>query len=141
MPIVLESLAKIVFMFALIMGMVPVLIWAERKGAAFIQDRTGPNRAGIAGVRLAGLVHPIADVLKLLFKEDVQPAARHRAFYNLAPWLAMAVAVSSYAVTPFGDYITIAGKKIPLVVADLQVGALYVLAVASLGTYGVVMGS
>ncbi|MCB1182444.1 NADH-quinone oxidoreductase subunit H [bacterium] len=140
MPIVLESLAKIVFMFALIMGMVPVLIWAERKGAAFIQDRTGPNRAGIAGVRLAGLVHPIADVLKLLFKEDVQPAARHRAFYNLAPWLAMAVAVSSYAVIPFGDYITIAGKKIPLVVADLQVGALYVLAVASLGTYGVVMG-
>ena len=58
-------------MFLLIMGLVPVLIWAERKGAAFIQDRTGPNRAGIAGIRLAGLVHPIADVLKLLFKEDV----------------------------------------------------------------------
>jgi len=139
MPIVLESLAKIVFMFLLIMGMVPALIWAERKGAAFIQDRTGPNRASIAGVRLAGLVHPIADVLKLVFKEDVQPDARHKAFYNLAPWLAMTVAVSSYAVIPFGDFITIAGRKIPLVVADLQVGALYVLAVASLGTYGVVM--
>jgi len=140
MPIVLESLAKIVFMFLLIMGMVPALIWAERKGAAFIQDRTGPNRADIAGVRLAGLVHPIADVLKLVFKEDVKPDARHKAFYNLAPWLAMTIAVSSYAVIPFGDFITIAGRKIPLVVADLQVGALYVLAVASLGTYAVVMG-
>jgi len=139
MPIVLESLAKIIFMFLLILGMVPPLIWAERKGAAFIQDRTGPNRANIAGVRLAGLIHPIADVLKLVFKEDVQPEARHRAFYKLAPWLAMAVAVSSYAVIPFGDFITIAGRRIPLVVADLQVGALYVLAVASLGTYAVVI--
>ncbi|HPF70991.1 MAG TPA: NADH-quinone oxidoreductase subunit H, partial [Candidatus Krumholzibacteria bacterium] len=74
MAIVLETLLKILFMFLLIMGMVPALIWAERKGAAYIQDRTGPNRAGIAGVRLAGLVHPIADVLKLLFKEDVTPA-------------------------------------------------------------------
>ena len=95
MPIVLESLAKIGFMFAVIMGMVPLMIWAERKGAAYIQDRTGPNRAEIAGVRLAGLVHPIADVVKLIFKEDVQPAARHKAFYELAPWLAMTVAMST----------------------------------------------
>ena len=68
MELLLETLAKIGFMFALIMGMVVVLIWAERKGAAFIQDRTGPNRAAIGGVRLAGLIHPIADVLKLFFK-------------------------------------------------------------------------
>ncbi|MBK8166332.1 MAG: NADH-quinone oxidoreductase subunit H [bacterium] len=139
MDIVLESLAKIVFMFLLIMGMVPALIWAERKGAAFIQDRTGPNRASIAGIRLAGLVHPIADVLKLVFKEDIAPTHRHRALYNLAPWLVMTVAVSTYAVIPFGDYLELGGKRIPLVVADLQVGLLYVLAVASLGTYGVVL--
>ncbi len=139
MDIVLESLAKIVFMFLLIMGMVPALIWAERKGAAYIQDRTGPNRASIAGIRLAGLVHPIADVLKLVFKEDVAPTHRHRALYNLAPWLVMTVAVSTYAVIPFGDYLELGGKRIPLVVADLQVGLLYVLAVASLGTYGVVL--
>ncbi len=140
MPVVLESLAKIGFMFLLILGMVPVLIWAERKGAAYIQDRTGPNRAGIAGVRLAGLIHPLADVLKLVFKEDVQPEARHKALYNLAPWLAMTVAMSTYAVVPFGDFITIAGRRIPLVVADLNVGVLYILAVSSLGTYGIVMG-
>ena len=139
MAIVLESLAKILFMFLLIMGMVPALIWAERKGAAFIQDRTGPNRAGIAGIRLAGLVHPIADVLKLVFKEDVTPANRHKALYGLAPWLVMTVALSTYAVIPFGDHLTVAGRRIPLVVADLNVGILYVLAVASLGTYGVVM--
>ncbi|MFT5234337.1 MAG: NADH-quinone oxidoreductase subunit H [Candidatus Krumholzibacteriia bacterium] len=140
MPIVLESLAKIGFMFAVILGMVPLLIWAERKGAAYIQDRTGPNRASIGGIRLAGLIHPLADVLKLIFKEDVQPASRHKAFYNLAPWLAMTIAVSTYAVIPFGDYIMIAGQKFALVVSDLQVGALYVLAVSSLGTYGIVMG-
>ncbi|MFO7609640.1 MAG: complex I subunit 1 family protein [Candidatus Krumholzibacteriia bacterium] len=139
MAIVLETLFKILFMFLLIMGMVPALIWAERKGAAFIQDRTGPNRAAIAGVRLAGLVHPIADVLKLVFKEDVTPANRHHALYSLAPWLVMTVAMSTYAVIPFGDWLTVGGERIPLVVADLSVGLLYVLAVASLGTYGVVM--
>jgi NADH-quinone oxidoreductase subunit H len=139
MVVVLETLLKILFMFLLIMGLVPALIWAERKGAAFIQDRTGPNRAGIAGIRLAGLVHPIADVLKLVFKEDARPANRHHALYTLAPFLVMAVAVSTYAVIPFGDHLTVAGRQIPLVVADLNVGLLYVLAVASLGTYGVVM--
>lgn len=139
MTIVWDSLAKIGFMFALIMGMVVVLIWMERKGAAYIQDRTGPNRASIAGVRLAGLIHPVADVFKLLFKEDITPSGRHRALYNLAPWLVMTIALSTYAVVPFGDFLTVAGRRVPLVVADLQVGLLYILAVASLGTYGVVI--
>ena len=139
MTLVMDTLSKIGFMFALIMGMVVVLIWMERKGAAFIQDRTGPNRAAILGVRLAGLVHPVADVFKLLFKEDIQPANRHKALYNLAPWLVMVVAMSTYAVIPFGDYLTVGGRDIPLIVADLNVGLLYILAVASLGSYGVVM--
>jgi len=139
MPIVLPALLKIIFMVAMIMVMVVVLIWAERKGSAFIQDRTGPNRAVIGGVRLAGLVHPVADVLKLLFKEDVTPAHRHRAFYNMAPWLVMTVALTTYAVIPFGDHLTVAGHQFQLVVADLEVGILFVLAIASLGTYGVVL--
>ncbi len=140
LAIVLEAFAKIGFMFALIMGFVPLLIWAERKGSAFIQDRTGPNRAGILGIRLAGLIHPLADVMKLLFKEDVVPAQRHRFLYAFAPLLVMAVAMSTYAVIPFGDYIEIGGERIKLVVADLEVGMLYVLAIASLGTYGVALG-
>ncbi len=139
MTIVLDTLSKIGFFFVLIMGLVVVLIWMERKGAAFIQDRTGPNRAVIGGVRLAGLVHPVADVFKLLFKEDVTPDNRHKGLYDFAPMLAMMVAMSTYTVIPFGDYIMLAGRKIPLVVADLDVGLLYVLAVSSLGTYAVVM--
>ena len=139
MIIVLDTLAKIVFFFVLIMGLVVVLIWMERKGAAFIQDRTGPNRASMGGIRLAGLVHPVADVMKLLFKEDVTPANRHQALYNMAPWLVMTVALTTYAVIPFGDHLTVAGRKVPLVAADLSVGLLYVLAIASLATYGVVI--
>ncbi len=139
MIIVFDTLAKILFFFVLIMGLVVVLIWMERKGSAFIQDRTGPNRAAIGGVRLAGLVHPVADVFKLLFKEDVTPANRHQALYNLAPWIGMTVAMSTYAVIPFGDYLNVAGRHVPLVVADLNVGLLYILAISSLATYGTVM--
>lgn len=140
LEVVLEAMAKIGFMFLVIMGFVPLLIWAERKGSAFIQDRTGPNRAGILGIRLAGLIHPLADVMKLLFKEDVVPAERHKVLYAVAPWLVMTVAMSTYAVIPFGDYLQIGDRQIPLVVADLEVGMLYVLAIASLGTYGVALG-
>ncbi|MDO9172790.1 MAG: NADH-quinone oxidoreductase subunit H [bacterium] len=138
--LVLTTFLKMAFILAVILGLVPVLIWAERKGSAFIQDRTGPNRAGIAGIRLAGLIHPIADVLKLLFKEDVRPAGVHRVLYALAPFLVFFVSLLTYAVIPFGDYLEVGGRRIPLVVADLDVGILYVLAIASLGTYGIVMG-
>jgi len=140
LPVIVEALAKILFMFLLIMGFVPLLIWAERKGSAFIQDRTGPNRAAILGIRLAGIVHPIADVLKLVFKEDVVPAQRQRFLYAFAPLLVMTVAMSTYAVIPFGDHLRVGDREYPLVVADLEVGLLYVRAISSLATYGVALG-
>ncbi|MBC8425915.1 NADH-quinone oxidoreductase subunit H, partial [bacterium] len=140
MELVVTTLLKIVFMLVLVIGLVPVLIWAERKGSAMIQDRIGPNRASVAGIRLGGLVHPIADVLKLLFKEDVRPANIHGFFYAFAPFVVFFVALLTYAVIPFGDFLEIGGKQIPLVVADLNVGILFVLGIASLGTYGVVLG-
>jgi NADH-quinone oxidoreductase subunit H len=140
LPVIMETLSKIGFFFALIMGMVVVLIWAERKGSAFIQDRTGPNRAGVLGIRLAGLIHPVADVFKLLFKEDVVPAQRHRFLYALAPMIVMVIAMSTYVVIPFGDYIIINGTQYNLVISDMQVGMLYILAVSSLATYGVALG-
>ncbi len=140
MDLLIATLLKIVFMLVLIIGLVPPLVWGERKGCAYIQDRTGPNRAGILGIRLAGLIHPVADVLKLMFKEDTVPTNAHQRLFALAPFLTFAVALSTYAVIPFGDFIEVAGRRIPLVVADLNVGVLYVLAVASLGTYGVVLG-
>jgi len=139
MELVVSTLLKIVFMLVLVIGLVPVVVWADRKGSAFIQDRTGPNRASVAGIRLGGLVHPIADVVKLLFKEDVRPANVHGALYALAPFIVFFVALLTYAVIPFGDYLEIGGKQIPLVVADLDVGILYILGIASLGTYGLVM--
>ena len=136
----LETLAKIGVMLATIIGTLPALIWAERKGAAYIQDRSGPNRASIGGVfRLAGLVHPLADVLKLVFKEDLVPSGVHRFFYTLAPFLMMVVALCTYAVIPFGDELVIAGRQIPLQVANLNVGILYILAISSLSVYGTVL--
>ena len=140
LPVILEALLKIGFFFVIIMGFVVVLIWAERKGSAFIQDRTGPNRASVGGIRLAGLIHPVADVFKLLFKEDVVPAQRHPFLYAFAPWLVMVIAMSTYVVIPFGDYLQIGDKVYPLVLADLQVGMLFILAVSSLATYGVALG-
>jgi len=139
MDLVVSTLLKMTFMIVLIMGLVVVLIWAERKGSAFIQDRTGPNRASWFGIRLGGLIHPFADVLKLLFKEDFRPQEVHKFLYALAPFLVFFIALMTYAVIPFGDYIKIGGVEYQLVVADLNVGVLYVLAIASLGTYGIVM--
>jgi NADH-quinone oxidoreductase subunit H len=116
------------------------VIWAERKGAAYIQDRSGPNRASIGGIfRLAGLVHPLADVLKLVFKEDIEPAGVNRFFYTLAPFLMMVVALCTYAVIPFGDALVLPGREIPLQVANLNVGILYILAISSLSAYGTVL--
>ncbi len=134
------TLGKIAFMLLVIVGLLPVVIWAERKGAAFIQDRVGPNRASLGGVlRLGGLVHPLADVLKLMFKEDIVPTGVNRFFYNLAPFLMMTVALCTFAVLPFGDAIYLGDRVIPLRVASLDVGILYLLAVGSLGVYGIVL--
>ena len=134
------TLGKIGFMLAVILGILPAMIWAERKGAAYMQDRIGPNRASIGGVfRLAGLVHPIADVLKLVFKADVIPAGVNRFFYHLAPFLVMVVALTTFAVIPFGDHLYLGDQAIRLQVADLNVGILYILAMTSLSVYGIVL--
>jgi NADH-quinone oxidoreductase subunit H len=137
---ILWTLAKIGFMLTIILSLLPTMIWAERKGAAYIQDRSGPNRASIGGIfRLAGLVHPIADVLKLVFKEDIIPAGVNRFFYHLAPFLVMVVALLTFAVIPFGDKLYLGDQVINLQVADLNVGVLYILAITSLSVYGIVL--
>ena len=133
------TLGKIGFMLAVILGLLPAMIWAERKGAAYMQDRVGPNRANILGFRLVGLIHPIADVLKLVFKEDIIPAGVNRFFYHLAPFLVMVVALLTFAVIPFGDKLYLGDQVINLQVADLNVGILYILAITSLSVYGIVL--
>ena len=133
-------LCKIGVALGIVLGMVPVLIWAERKGSAFIQDRIGPNRARILGIRMGGFIHNFADVIKLLTKEDIVPANVHRLYFIMAPAIVMAVALLTFAVIPFADTIELWGRIIPLQVADLNVGILYLIAVASLGIYGIVLG-
>lgn len=132
-------LAKILIPFGIILNLLPLLIWLERKGSAFIQDRHGPNRASIMGIRMGGLLHSLADVLKLITKEDIIPTQANRFFYLLAPFLALAIACVTFAVIPFGHPLTVNGETFSLQAADLNVGILYILAMASMGVYGVML--
>ncbi|MDO8519757.1 MAG: NADH-quinone oxidoreductase subunit H [Deltaproteobacteria bacterium] len=132
-------LAKILIPFLIIFNLIPLLIWLERKGSAFIQDRHGPNRASLFGLRLGGLLHSMTDVIKLLTKEDIIPGQVNRFFYILAPFIALTVACITYAVIPFAQPIVVDGKIISFQAADLNVGILYILAMSSLGVFGVML--
>ena len=129
---VITSLLKIVgILFLVILPMVSYAVYAERKVSAAIQDRLGPNRVGPAG-----LLQPIADMFKLLLKEDFTPRAANTFYYWLAPCLAVMPAIITIAVVPFGS--TLFG--VPMIIADVNVGILFVFAIASLGVYGIVIG-
>lgn len=131
---------KTFLIFFVVINIIPVLIWLERKGAAFIQDRRGPNRAAIFGIRLGGLVHSLNDVVKLMTKEDIVPDHVNKPMYILAPMIAMFIATITMAVVPFAEPImTSSGKPFLFQVADLDAGLLYVFAVSSLGVYGVML--
>src|SRR5438445_1899061 len=128
---ILTSLLKIVaIVFLIILPMVSYAVYAERRVSALIQDRLGPNRVGPAG-----LFQPIADAAKFLLKEDLTPAHVNKFYYWLAPCLAMVPAITTIAVVPFGS--TLFG--VPMVIADINVGVLFIFAIASLGVYGIVI--
>ena len=130
---------KILVPFLVLMQILPFLIWLERKGAAYIQDRRGPNRASILGLRLGGLIHSLADVVKLVFKEDIFPTHSNRFVYALAPFLAMAVACMTFAVIPWAAPLSWNGQVFTLQAADLNVGILYIFAISSMGVYGLML--
>jgi NADH-quinone oxidoreductase subunit H len=111
------------------------LVLAERKLLARLQIRRGPNRAG-----WGGLLQPVADLIKMLTKEDVLPDGADQTVYRYAPAVVAGTAMLIFAVVPFGDRITVWGKPVPLLVSDLNVGLLMVLALSSLGVYGVALG-
>lgn len=127
---ILSSLIKIVALLAVVLGIMNYAVYAERRISALIQDRLGPNRVGPAG-----LFQPIADAMKFLLKEDFTPGHVNTFYYWLAPCLAMIPAITTLAVVPFGS--TLFG--IPMVIADINVGVLFVFAIASLGVYGIVI--
>ncbi|MFQ5598918.1 MAG: NADH-quinone oxidoreductase subunit H [Candidatus Krumholzibacteriia bacterium] len=130
---------RVVLMWLLPLLLLPLMIWFERKVSAFIQDRTGPNRAAILGVRLGGVVHTIADVLKLLGKEDVVPAQVHRLYYRLAPLVAIVVAQVLFVIVPFADDLRIGGDHVGMQALQLDVGILWPLAVGAIMVYSVVL--
>jgi NADH-quinone oxidoreductase subunit H len=110
------------------------MTYTERKLIAFMQSRIGPNTAG-----WYGLLQPIADMIKLLFKEEVTPGGAQRSLFLIAPLLAFIPAMLPIAVVPFGKSITLFGYKIDLVIANFNLGILFVLAVASMGIYGIII--
>jgi len=133
------SVARLAVFLGFVMTVVVILTWVERKGAAYIQDRRGPNRARILGLTLGGIFHPLADAIKFLFKEDFIPDGAHRLFYQMAPMFSLAPAVMTIAVIPFGPPVTVMGKQVPLQIADLNVGLLYLFAVSGLAVYGIIL--
>ncbi|MGH7860490.1 MAG: complex I subunit 1/NuoH family protein, partial [Candidatus Binatia bacterium] len=127
----------------IVLHLTVLLLWVERKGSALIQNRIGANRANIFGVMPfnTGLVNTlIADPVKMFTKEDFVPAGADRLLHTLAPFLTVFPVIVTFAVIPFGDEIRIGERVISLQLADLDVGLLYILAMVSLGVYGVVLG-
>ncbi|MDB5121111.1 MAG: hypothetical protein JWN56_2329 [Sphingobacteriales bacterium] len=126
-------LITVIFSLSLVVAMYSTL--AERKIAAFLQDRVGPNRAG-----WGGMFQPIADGAKLFFKEEIIPTDSSRFLFIVGPSLAILTACIGSAVIPWGQPMLIAGREINLQVTDINVGILYVFGIVSLGVYGIMIG-
>lgn len=136
-------------MVGAVMTMAGYSVLAERKVSAWMQGRVGPNRTVLPFVgyipvlgpflKGLGIFQPLADGLKFLFKEEIVPGHVNKVYYYLAPIIALVPALTTMTVLPFGEFTTAAGETIPLMLADLEVGILFILAVSSLGVYGIVL--
>lgn len=148
------SLAKvIVIVLVFVMVVATVLTWAERRQSAMIQNRIGPNRANIGPFKFAGLLHPVADAIKTLMKEDIIPDGVDKALHTLAPFIALFPVMVAFAVVPFGEVwcdgaVALANHRDVCTdgtawnlfqIADLHVGILFIFAISSIGVYGVVL--
>ena len=157
LAIIIATLVKLIIMLGFAIVLAALLTWMERRQSAMMQDRIGPERACLIApekgsflgkIRLWGLVHPIADSLKLATKEDFVPPKGHKLLYSLAPIIALAPVLMVFAVIPFGPPVVLAklGQVLPAIgagdqvqylqIAHIDVGFLFVFAVASLGVYG-----
>ena len=135
------ALIKALIVILLVVSLAGILGWVERKGSALIQNRIGANRASIFGFAGAGLVNTmVADPIKFLTKEDIIPRGADRLLHTLAPCINLFPVIVAFAVIPFGNVLMIGDLDINLQVAPLNIGILYILAMMSLGVYGVVLG-
>jgi len=136
MNVWLALFLKIAFVLLLILQGVPVLIWLERKISAYIQGRVGPNRTSLFGIKAAGFFQPVADAIKLFFKEDITPSMVDKFLYYAAPVLVFAPPFLAFAVIPFGNRI----GDVHLQIANLPIGVLFAMSVMSIGVYGIAFG-
>ena len=127
-------LLKIIVVLNAVLVAVTFMVLLERKVIAWVQVRLGPMRVGPYGV-----LQPVADVVKLMTKEDITPVRADKWVFTAAPMIALIPALIVFAVIPFGDSITIFGREITLYITDLNVGLLYVVSVASIGVYGIIL--
>lgn len=135
MAMLMEKLVLIVVVLSVCLVVAMYTTFAERKVAAILQDRKGPNRAGPFGI-----LQPLADGIKLFFKEEIVPEFSSKFLFILGPALAMMTAMMTSAVIPWGDKIELFGRVVSLQIADINIGILYVFGVVSMGVYGIMIG-
>jgi NADH-quinone oxidoreductase subunit H len=129
-----QLMAKIVFVVGLSLGVVPIMVWFERRGAAWMQRRVGPNRVGPFG-----LLQPLADVVKFIFKEDFTPGNANKFFYYLAPMIALIAPLCALSVIPFGSKAIVNGHEVVLQIATMDSGVIFILAFAGLEVYPIIL--
>lgn len=131
---VIASVIKIIVFLLVLLTLVAYTVWAERKVVGHIQNRWGPSRVGPFG-----LLQPLADGLKFIFKEDLTPPYVHKFLYLLAPMLSMTLAFTTIALIPVGGWVTVGGVSTPIQITDTNIGLLIILGITSLGVYGVAL--
>jgi len=131
---VVSVIRSLIIIFGLLTGMA-YMTWFERRVISRLQIRIGPNRVGPNG-----LLQPMADAVKLFFKEDIRPAMADPFLFPLAPGISLLAALAAFAVLPVGPTLSIAGQPVALIVQDMPVALLYLIGASSLGVYGVVLG-
>lgn len=134
LELILEAGIKVVLTLITLLTLVVLTVYTERRISAFVQDRVGPNRVGPKG-----LLQAVADVVKLLMKEDIVPKNANKSIHDLAPMISIGVAMSTFAVIPIGGSFELMGREIRLMIADVNIGVLYILALTSMGVYGLTL--
>lgn len=130
----IQLMAKILLVVGVCLGVVPVMVWFERRGAAWMQRRVGPNRVGPFG-----LLQPLADVIKFIMKEDFTPKDANKFYYYMAPLVALIAPLCALAVIPFGDKAIVFGNEVILQIAPMDTGVIFVLAFAGLEVYPIIL--
>jgi NADH-quinone oxidoreductase subunit H len=136
-PTIVAHFGLIFVVFNLLVLSAAFMVWMERKVCAYIQDRVGPNRVGYEGA-----LQPFADVIKLLFKEELRPRAADALLFGIAPIISACAAFAAFSVIPFGTETTLFGlleQPLPLQVTDVNVAVLVIFAITSMGVYGIVL--